>query len=46
MSLIAPNDVLAMMAIVLCMVWLGFLTDASRLGKVVPGVVVVLVLGA
>jgi len=46
MSVIAPNDVLAMMAIVLCLVWLGFLTDASRFGKAVPGVVVVLVLGA
>jgi uncharacterized membrane protein len=45
MSYIGANDVLAMMAIVLVMVWLGFLTDAARLGKVVPGVVVVLSLG-
>ena len=46
MSHIAPNDVLTMMAVVTGLVWLGFLTDASRIGRVVPGVVVVLSLGA
>lgn len=46
MSYIAANDVLAMSAIVLSLVWLGFVTDASRFGKIVPGVVVVLSLGA
>ncbi len=45
MSQIAPNDVLAMGAIVLSMVWMGFFTDASRYGKMIPGVVVVLSLG-
>ena len=46
MTVIAPNDVLAMSAIVFSMVWLGFFTDASRIGKIVPGVVVVLSLVA
>jgi len=46
MSHIASNDVLGMLAVVLCLVWLGFLTDVSRFGKAVPGVVVVLSLGA
>ncbi len=45
MSYIAANDVLAMTAIVFCMAWLGFATDASRIGKIIPGVVVVLSLG-
>ena len=45
MSYIAANDVLAMTAVIFCMVWLGFVTDASRIGKIVPGVVVVLSLG-
>ncbi len=46
MTVIAPNDVLSMMAVVLIMVWLGFLADASRYGKIFPGVVVVLSLGS
>lgn len=45
MTYIAANDVLAMTAIVFCMVWLGFLTDSARIGKIIPGVVVVLSLG-
>jgi uncharacterized membrane protein len=42
---IHATDVLAMTAIIFAMVWLGFLTDASKYGKAVPGVVVVLSLG-
>jgi uncharacterized membrane protein len=45
MSYIGANDVLAMTAIVFAMVWLGFVTDAAKIGKVVPGVVVILSLG-
>lgn len=45
MTQIAANDVLAMTAIVFGMVWLGFLTDSARIGKIIPGVVVVLSLG-
>ena len=45
MSYIEATDVLAMTAIVLSMVWLGFATDTAKIGKVLPGVVVVLSLG-
>ena len=45
MSYIAATDVLAMTAIVFSMVWLGFVTDKAKIGKVLPGVVVVLSLG-
>jgi len=45
MSFIAANDVLAMTAIVFSMVWLGFATDAANIGRILPGVVVILSLG-
>jgi uncharacterized membrane protein len=45
MSFIAANDVLAMTAIVFSMVWLGFATDTAKIGKILPGVVVILSLG-
>jgi uncharacterized membrane protein len=45
MPLIDPGDVLSMSAVLLILTWLGFLVDASRLGKVMPGVVVILVGG-
>jgi uncharacterized membrane protein len=45
MSVIDPNDVPAMTAIILGLTWLGFLVDGSRIGKSVPGVVVILTAG-
>ncbi|HEV7714841.1 MAG TPA: DUF819 family protein [Steroidobacteraceae bacterium] len=46
MSLIESNDVLAITAVLVCLTWLGFAADASRLGKAIPGVVVILVCGS
>lgn len=43
--MIDSNNILAMSAIVMCLTWLGFVVDASRLGKAMPGVVVILVGG-
>jgi uncharacterized membrane protein len=40
------NDVLALTAIVVFLVWLGFLADASRIGRAMPGVVWILIGGA
>jgi uncharacterized membrane protein len=40
------NDVLALTAIVVFLVWLGFLADASRIGRAMPGVVWILIVGA
>jgi uncharacterized membrane protein len=40
------NDVLALTAIVAFLVWLGFLADASRIGRAMPGVVWILIGGA
>jgi uncharacterized membrane protein len=45
MSYIDPGDVLAMTAVIFALTWLGFVTDASRIGKVMPGVVCILVGG-
>jgi len=45
MSLIAPDDVLGMTAVLLGLAWLGFLVDGSRFGRAVPGVVVILCVG-
>lgn len=45
-SYIGRNDVLALTAIVVLLTWLGFLADASRIGRVMPGVVCILIGGA
>src|SRR3984893_3308436 len=45
MSYIDANDVSLLCAIVFSMTWLGFLVDASTLGKTVPGVVWILTVG-
>ena len=45
MSIIAPDDVLGMTAILFVLAWLGFLVDGSRFGRAVPGVVVILCAG-
>lgn len=45
MTVVDPSDVLAMTSVVLTLAWLGFLVDGWRIGRYVPGVVVVLVLG-
>jgi uncharacterized membrane protein len=42
MPLIDAADVLTLTAVVLALTWLGFMVDASRLGRVMPGVVVIL----
>lgn len=46
MSYINGNDILALTAIVVFLVWLGFLADASRIGRAMPGVVWILIGGA
>ena len=46
MPYINGNDVLALTAIVVFLVWLGFLADASRIGRAMPGVVWILIGGA
>jgi uncharacterized membrane protein len=45
-SYIDGNDILALTAIVMFLVWLGFLADASRIGRAMPGVVWILIVGA
>lgn len=45
MTLIQPTDVLSLSAILLTLAWIGFVADASRFGKTVPGVLCILVLG-
>jgi uncharacterized membrane protein len=45
-SYINGNDVLALTAIAVFLVWLGFLADASRIGRAMPGVVWILIVGA
>jgi uncharacterized membrane protein len=42
---IDANNVLAMMAVVTFLTWVGFLVDSSRIGQSVPGVVWILVGG-
>lgn len=46
MSYINPHDVLTLSAILVLLTWLGFVMDASRFGKAVPGVVCILASGA
>lgn len=45
MSYIRPDDALTLSAILLAMAWIGFMADASRWGKAIPGVLCILVLG-
>lgn len=45
MSYVHPDNVLVLSAILLVLAWTGFLADASRFGKAVPGVLCILVLG-
>lgn len=45
MSYIRPDDALTLSAILLALAWIGFMADASRWGKAIPGVVCILVLG-
>lgn len=45
MSYIRPDDALTLTAILLVLAWIGFMADASRFGKAVPGVLCILVLG-
>lgn len=46
MSYVRPGDALTLTAILLSLAWVGFMADASRLGKAIPGVLCILVLGA
>jgi uncharacterized membrane protein len=46
MSLIDPHNVLAQIAVIFALTWAGFLADASRCGKIIPGVLVILAGGA
>jgi uncharacterized membrane protein len=46
MSYVQPDDALTLTAILLSLAWVGFMADASRLGKAIPGVLCILVLGA
>ncbi len=46
MSLIDPQDVLAISAVLVSLTWLGFAVDASKLGKAIPGVVIILACGS
>ncbi len=46
MSYIDPHDVLTLSALLMALTWLGFVTDASRIGKALPGVVCILVCGS
>jgi uncharacterized membrane protein len=45
MSYVRPDDALTLTAILLALAWIGFMADASRFGKAVPGVLCILVLG-
>ncbi len=45
MSYIHPDDAVTLTAILFALAWLGFVVDNSRLGKSVPGVPCILVLG-
>lgn len=46
MSYVRPDDALTLTAILLSLAWVGFMADASRFGKAIPGVLCILVLGA
>jgi uncharacterized membrane protein len=45
MSYIQPDDVLSLCAVLFGLAWIGFVADASKYGKAIPGVLVILVLG-
>lgn len=45
MSIIGAHDVLTLTAVLAALTWFGFRMDASRFGKVLPGVVCILVAG-
>lgn len=45
MSYVRPDDALTLTAILLSLAWIGFMADASRFGKAIPGVLCILVLG-
>jgi len=45
MSYVRPDDALTLTAILLALAWLGFVADASRFGKAIPGVLCILLLG-
>jgi uncharacterized membrane protein len=45
MSYVRPDDALSLTAILLVLAWFGFMADASRFGKAIPGVLCILVLG-
>lgn len=45
MSYVRPDDALTLTAILLLLAWIGFMADASRFGKAIPGVLCILVLG-
>ncbi|HUL18287.1 MAG TPA: DUF819 family protein [Steroidobacteraceae bacterium] len=45
MSIIGAHDVLSLIAVLTALTWFGFRIDASRFGKVFPGVVCILVAG-
>lgn len=46
MSYVRPDDALTLTAILLSLAWVGFMADASRFGKAIPGVLCILLLGA
>lgn len=45
MSYVRPDDALTLTAILLSLAWIGFMADASRFGKAIPGVLCILVFG-
>lgn len=45
MSYVHPDDALTLTTILLSLAWIGFMADASRFGKTVPGVLCILMLG-
>ena len=45
LSYIDAHDVLTLTAVLAALTWFGFLVDASRLGKVLPGVACILLAG-
>jgi uncharacterized membrane protein len=45
LSYIDAHDVLTLTAVIAALTWFGFLMDASRLGKVMPGVACILLAG-
>ncbi len=45
MPYIHPDNALALSAILLVLAWIGFMADASRFGRAIPGVLCILVIG-